>query len=303
MGWVAVTAGTVIAAYAWVQFRSGHRKDQAPPVAQNTPSFVGTEDLKASESEETFKAPSKTATPTILLQSEEQSSPTSQRPIVQRTNTAPTLSLSQSSLQQPSSDRLMGPPPRPRSSSPPRLAPPTMSAPPRPSNGFVRPPPSAAASLRVPQTQVLSNASLAPSKAGVPKNTSKQIILKPGYSPLDWATLTSDPSSNLRGKDAPRDLAKITPSQLKRQTGRKGKDAWTSFQGKVYNISAYLPFHPGGQAEIMKGAGRDSGRLFMENHPWVNWDGMLAECLVGILVSETEFNARSENSGGLDEMD
>lgn len=73
---------------------------------------------------------------------------------------------------------------------------------------------------------------------------------------------------------------------LKTQTGRKGKDAWTSYQGKVYNISAYLSFHPGGEAEIMKGAGRASDDLFAEVHPWVNWEGMLAECMVGIMVGE-----------------
>ena len=85
---------------------------------------------------------------------------------------------------------------------------------------------------------------------------------------------------------------------LKSQTGRKGKDAWTVYQGKVYNITPYLQFHPGGEAEIMKGAGRDSAKLFMEVHPWVNWDGMLSECLVGVLVAEDD-----ERANKLDEMD
>ena len=50
-------------------------------------------------------------------------------------------------------------------------------------------------------------------------------------------------------------LIKVTPSMLKQQNGRKGKDAWSSFQGKVYNITPYLPFHPGGKGELMQGAG------------------------------------------------
>ncbi|KAJ9602522.1 hypothetical protein H2200_013065 [Cladophialophora chaetospira] len=199
------------------------------------------------------------------------------------------------------------PPPPPmlnRGSEPPRLKPPSLSAPPRPGNGFVRPPPSAAASLRVPVTKPLPNASLAPSSSIMPpgKQVSRKVVLEPGHSPLDWAALTNNPNNHLRGKDAPGDgFLRITPTELKRQNGRKGKDAWTVYQGKVYNITPYVPFHPGGAGEILRGAGKDSVKLFMEVHPWVNWDGMLSECLVGILVSEDEA-ARGSN-GSLDEMD
>lgn len=68
--------------------------------------------------------------------------------------------------------------------------------------------------------------------------------------------------------------------------GRKGKPAWSCYQGKVYNISPYLPFHPGGEGELRRAAGKDGTKLFMEVHPWVNWENMLGECMVGIMVSE-----------------
>jgi cytochrome b involved in lipid metabolism len=32
--------------------------------------------------------------------------------------------------------------------------------------------------------------------------------------------------------------------------------------GKVYNVTAYLPFHPGGEKEMMRGVGRDGTKLF-----------------------------------------
>ncbi|KNG83539.1 putative heme/steroid binding protein [Aspergillus nomiae NRRL 13137] len=179
-----------------------------------------------------------------------------------------------------STSSLMPPPP------PPRLRP-TMSQtqqpqsapagryPPRPNPGSsLRPPPSAAASLR-------------------------RAVLEPGYSPLDWAALTSNPKNNLRGANLPPTLVKVTPSMLKAQNGRKGRDAWTSYQGKVYNITPYVPFHPGGKGELLRGAGKDSAKLFMEVHPWVNWDAILGECLVGILVSEND--GAAENA--LDAMD
>lgn len=193
-----------------------------------------------------------------------------------------------------------------RSASPPRLKPPSfdgMPAPPRPGSGLMRPPPSAAASLRVPPQKALPNTSMAPTSSIMPpgKQVSRKVVLEPGHSPLDWAALTTDPNARLRGKDVPDNLIRVTPEQLKRQNGRKGKDAWTSYNGKVYNVSPYVPFHPGGAGELLRGAGKDSVKLFMEVHPWVNWDGMLSECLVGILVANED-----EASGGnnnLDDMD
>jgi cytochrome b involved in lipid metabolism len=86
---------------------------------------------------------------------------------------------------------------------------------------------------------------------------------------------------------------------LKEKNGRKGKPAWSSYQGKVYNISPYLPFHPGGEGELKRAAGKDGGKLFMEVHPWVNWDNMLGECLVGIMVAEGHAPA----AGSLEDMD
>jgi cytochrome b involved in lipid metabolism len=94
-------------------------------------------------------------------------------------------------------------------------------------------------------------------------------------------------------------------------TGRKGKDAWTVLGGRVYNITPYMPFHPGGEPELLRCAGRDGTKLFGEIHPWVNYEGMLASCLVGIYVPEeaaaptttTTTNGAPGGSAGMDEMD
>lgn len=161
------------------------------------------------------------------------------------------------------------------------------------------PPPSAASNLRVPtnSNSRLSNSTLPPTLKK--SSASRKVVLDPGYSPLDWAALTSNPNNQLRGAGLPPGLLRVTPSMLKTQNGRKGRDAWTSYQGKVYNITPYVPYHPGGKGEILRGAGKDSGQLFQEIHPWVNWDGILGECLVGILVSEND--VQTVNS--LDSMD
>ncbi|KAK0346557.1 hypothetical protein LTR91_019032 [Friedmanniomyces endolithicus] len=167
------------------------------------------------------------------------------------------------------------------------------------------PPPSSASSLRLPGTGPLPNrgppigsqqrisSSLSPNGTAVSvPNPRGKVLLSPGHSPMDWAALTR--SGNLAGVPM---FQRVTPSELKRMTGRKGKPAWSSWQGKVYNITPYLSFHPGGEAELMKAAGRDGAKLFMEVHPWVNWENMLGSCMVGVLVPE-DYGVK-----GLEEID
>jgi hypothetical protein len=58
-------------------------------------------------------------------------------------------------------------------------------------------------------------------------------------------------------------LMRIPPSVLK--THNKKSDAWTAINGKVYNVTPYLSFHPGGETELMRVAGRDGTKLFCES--------------------------------------
>ncbi|EGN99510.1 hypothetical protein SERLA73DRAFT_182485 [Serpula lacrymans var. lacrymans S7.3] len=113
-----------------------------------------------------------------------------------------------------------------------------------------------------------------------PKKMREKVALAPGYGPLDWANLKAS-GADLRGVDT---LLRISPSILKLHN--KKEDAWTAINGKVYNITPYMPFHPGGEKELLRVAGRDGTKLFMLTHAWVNADFMLDTCLVGFLVSE-----------------
>ncbi|MCJ1390999.1 hypothetical protein MMC18_003860 [Xylographa bjoerkii] len=173
----------------------------------------------------------------------------------------------------------------------------------------LNPPPSLASTLRGPASGSLTSGStsslVATSSTLAPSaRPSRKVILPPGHSPLDWAQLTSHPPSPtfLRGADVPPQLIRVTPSQLREKNGRKDRDAWSTWQGKVYNVTPYKKFHPGGEGELMRGAGKpgEAERLFMEIHPWVNWESMLGECMVGILVGDNEY---AEEETDLESMD
>lgn len=162
--------------------------------------------------------------------------------------------------------------------------------------GGLAPPNSLASAARQPGTSTLAPP---PTHSTKPAKPSRKVILEPGHSPLDWARLANSPTSDLRNLPPGTPYLKVTPSMLKKMTGRKGKDAWTALGGRVYNLTPYLPFHPGGEPELMRCAGRDGTKLFGEIHPWVNYEGMLATSLIGMMVEEGE----ESGNGQMDEMD
>lgn len=61
-------------------------------------------------------------------------------------------------------------------------------------------------------------------------------------------------------------------------------DCWTIFHGRVYDVTPYIDFHPGGKRQLMQGAGKDSTALFNKVHPWVSMDGLLGKLCLGLLV-------------------
>ncbi len=213
-----------------------------------------------------------------------------------------------------STTRPMPSPPRPQETSKPQLFNynNSMLPPPRPSNTLRPLPkglPSSASILRVPpnssRSLLLSHSGATLSASNLPPSSrpSRKVLLAAGHSPLDWASLTRHPPSAtfFRGAQLPPYLIRVPPSLLKQHNGRKGKDAWGVFRSKVYNLTPYLKFHPGGEGELMRAAGKDKDGeiLFAEVHPWVSWESILGECLVGILVSERD----AVSVGCLEDMD
>nr|DAD42403.1 TPA_asm: hypothetical protein HUJ06_000633 [Nelumbo nucifera] len=104
--------------------------------------------------------------------------------------------------------------------------------------------------------------------AGVPQEQ-KTVNRKPvarakvpfekGFSQVDWLRLTNTHPdlAGLKGKSNKR---LISMEEVK-QHQTEGS-VWTVLKGRVYNISPYMKFHPGGIDMLMKAAGKDCTSLF-----------------------------------------
>jgi len=108
-------------------------------------------------------------------------------------------------------------------------------------------------------------------------NGRNKVALKPGFSQMHWMMrVQSEP--NLSGRDgrAPR---RIPMSEVAMHATEE--DAWTVFRGRVFNITPYLHYHPGGVEILMEGAGKDCTELFDRYHSWVNAEGMIGALYLG----------------------
>lgn len=79
---------------------------------------------------------------------------------------------------------------------------------------------------------------------------------------------------------------RVTRDELRKHTSRD--DLWMAVRGKVYDVTSYLRFHPGGIEELMRGAGEDATAIFNQVHRWVQVENMLARHVVGTLIEEDE---------------
>ncbi|MDB9925255.1 cytochrome b5 domain-containing protein [bacterium] len=125
------------------------------------------------------------------------------------------------------------------------------------------------------------NKDSAPSSAGTQSNDgAKKVQLGAGYSQMDWMRLTKK-DNDLAGLNGASRKRKITLEEIAQHSTMD--DCWTVLRGKVYNLTPYINFHPGGD-KILKGIlGKDCTKLFDKYHKWVNGEYMLEKCKVGVL--------------------
>ncbi|KAL8496051.1 hypothetical protein ACS0TY_019961 [Phlomoides rotata] len=107
-----------------------------------------------------------------------------------------------------------------------------------------------------------------------------KVPFEKGYSQMDWLKLTRT-HHDLAGLKGQSNRRVISLSEVKQHQSEGSM--WTVLKGRVYNISPYMKFHPGGVDILMKAVGKDCTSLFNKYHAWVNAEFLLEKCLVGIL--------------------
>lgn len=110
----------------------------------------------------------------------------------------------------------------------------------------------------------------------------EKVQLKPGFHLMDWMRLVNS-AKDISGRNGG-PLLKISLKELKEHKSKY--DCWTAYKGKVYNITQYLEYHPGGEKILMSVAGKDCTKLYDKYHKWVNIESIIGKCVVGILMSD-----------------
>jgi cytochrome b involved in lipid metabolism len=95
-------------------------------------------------------------------------------------------------------------------------------------------------------------------------------------------TVTNTPSA---GASTPSSLVpglNITPNQVAENNSKSS--CWTIVDGNVYDITKYVPNHPGGEAEILKICGKDGTALFAK--PIEHKEGGASDVLAGFKIGK-----------------
>lgn len=116
----------------------------------------------------------------------------------------------------------------------------------------------------------------------------KKVPLKKGFTLADWGTLVRS-GKNISGISTKPGV--ITEEELKKHN--KIDDIWVSLKGNVYNITAYMDYHPGGAKVLMSVAGKDATKLFDKYHSWVNYVFLLSTSYVGKLIHSIKVDESS----------
>jgi cytochrome b involved in lipid metabolism len=86
-----------------------------------------------------------------------------------------------------------------------------------------------------------NESSLSASNSGKSELNRKKVILGPGYSLMDWIRLGRQ-TPDLAGTQGM--LRMVTLEELAKHN--KKNDCWLAIYDKVYNVTPYMKFHPGG---------------------------------------------------------
>jgi cytochrome b involved in lipid metabolism len=110
-----------------------------------------------------------------------------------------------------------------------------------------------------------TTSSASPSSTAAATRRSK-VALRKGFGLADWHRLvqTSKDLAQLKGQP----LRHYTWDEIRQH--KSLYDGWMVLKGKVYRISPYLAYHPGGEKIMQRALGTDVTALYNKYHRWVN---------------------------------
>lgn len=109
--------------------------------------------------------------------------------------------------------------------------------------------------------------------------------------PVNTSTSSIDPAKDAVPTDDGTNTLENTNDQLLTAAVvaeyNTAESCWTIIEGNVYNITPYVPLHPGGIADIVKACGTDGTSLFegVSDHQAGGARGILEEYYIGPLES------------------
>jgi len=127
----------------------------------------------------------------------------------------------------------------------------------------------------------------APPAAPPPAPPAAPPATPPATSPPPPPPPPAAPPANTTPPAAP-PISGFTASQVSTHTA--ASDCWILFSGKVYDITSYIPYHPGGQAAILPYCGGDATAAFTSLPHSQNAANLLASYYVGDLVTAPPAN-------------
>eukprot|EP01130_Rhizamoeba_saxonica_P017108 TRINITY_DN8141_c0_g1_i1.p1 TRINITY_DN8141_c0_g1~~TRINITY_DN8141_c0_g1_i1.p1 ORF type:complete len:141 (-),score=28.58 TRINITY_DN8141_c0_g1_i1:28-450(-) len=123
----------------------------------------------------------------------------------------------------------------------------------------------------------------------------KKVPVGPGFSQAHWLGRVRR-GENLGCADAPRP---VTVSEL--SLHNKIDDCWIALQGQVFDITQFLPYHPGGKDIIVEVAGKDVTEYYNYYHHFINARFYLARSRIGSLVPDTFDQPQDTSSSEIDD--
>lgn len=129
----------------------------------------------------------------------------------------------------------------------------------------------------------MNDTTLPISKKSNPRSNRPKSKVRKGFGLHDWMNLIRHAKDLAQRRGAPirRD---ITPQEVKLHN--KPYDGWMILRGKVYNVTPYMAYHPGGDKILVPCLGKDATVLFDKYHSWVNLDGLIGALLLGYVKVE-----------------